>query len=468
MNFVKTNWEYCALTILVAISLGLHVYRISYPDAPEFDEVHFATYAADYVDHRAFFDIHPPLGKLIYAGALLFFPKSDLAHSELVSFTKTRDGSLDMKADEGPYGDYPYVALRLVSAFFGIGLPLVFYWLLRTIGLSALGSILGAFFVTFENALLLDTRLILLDGMYLYFGCAALALYFDAKRSAWIAGIILGLSLGVKLIGIVFLIPAIIMIFMAEEMERKKANVRFLKFAGMGLIVLIMISAIQGILFTPRDRISFLMNGGFLGNSQLGSELPALGRPAQYFMATIVDGLLSLKGYTVGNASSAESPWYLWPAMFIPIPYYISGSVMIMLRGNPVVWLGSTLAVACGLAVLPRYLWAFVKRKEFLEHVGEPQHTLYQKQVMILLSGYIGSIIPFFTVVRRSTFLYHYFPALLFGIGLLSLFLSSVLQKVSEKRHKGIYATCLAGITLTVILGFVFIAPTTYGFPSLF
>ncbi len=63
----KPSHALIALAVILAIGLGLHLYRVSYPDRPVFDEAHFATYAADYVKDRVFFDIHPPLGKLIYA-----------------------------------------------------------------------------------------------------------------------------------------------------------------------------------------------------------------------------------------------------------------------------------------------------------------------------------------------------------------------------------------------------------------
>ena len=66
------TFVFAALAVIVAMSTVLHFWRISYPSQPLFDEVHFATYAADYVQHRAYYDIHPPLGPLMYAEGLSF------------------------------------------------------------------------------------------------------------------------------------------------------------------------------------------------------------------------------------------------------------------------------------------------------------------------------------------------------------------------------------------------------------
>ncbi len=72
-------------------------------------------------------------------------------------------------------------------------------------------------------------------------------------------------------------------------------------------------------------------------------------------------------------------------------------------------------------------------------------------------------MLPFITVVHRSTFLYHYLPALLFAFGLLAWFLGHWL-KVNDwsdlSLRKGFY---LGAIVVIVVIGFLAVAPMTYG-----
>ena len=173
------------LIAITLVSLMLHLWRISYPDRPVFDEAYFAMYAADYVTRDHYLAIHPPLGNLIYAAALFFAPHDNTANTQFLSIKKG-SGVFDITIigkklaiidNHLPYRAFPYVSLRIVSAFFGAALPIVFYGFLINIGVSTLGSLIAAGIIVLENALLLQTRLILIDGMYLVFGFAALACY---------------------------------------------------------------------------------------------------------------------------------------------------------------------------------------------------------------------------------------------------------------------------------------------------
>ena len=124
------------LTGLLLTSFILHIYRISIPSEPVFDEVHFATYAADYLNQQAFFDIHPPLGKLLFAGVLAFFPRGRIENAKFISFSRLENGGISSKALNDGYRDFPYIALRLFSSFVGIALILAFYLFLKAIGIG--------------------------------------------------------------------------------------------------------------------------------------------------------------------------------------------------------------------------------------------------------------------------------------------------------------------------------------------
>lgn len=68
-----------------------------------------------------------------------------------------------------PYEDVPYVAMRMLPATLGVLLVPITYLTLRGLDCRATTALLGSVFVTFENGLITQSRLILLDSPLLFF-----------------------------------------------------------------------------------------------------------------------------------------------------------------------------------------------------------------------------------------------------------------------------------------------------------
>ena len=62
-------WSLAFLTLLASI---VRLLWISNPSQVVFDEVHFGGFASKYINHQFFMDVHPPLGKLLFAWTALF------------------------------------------------------------------------------------------------------------------------------------------------------------------------------------------------------------------------------------------------------------------------------------------------------------------------------------------------------------------------------------------------------------
>src|SRR3954466_611032 len=126
---------------LTALSLLTHFWNLFSPAAVVFDEAYYEQYAGAYFTHAFYFDVHPPLGNLMYAGLARLLPISPAILA----------------------APAPAPAMRLLPAAFGaLAVPLV-YVILTQLGVGRRIATLGALAVLLDNALLAASRFILLD-----------------------------------------------------------------------------------------------------------------------------------------------------------------------------------------------------------------------------------------------------------------------------------------------------------------
>ncbi len=462
------------LSLILLLSAALHLVRIGTPSHPVFDEAYFATYAADNALHVPYFDIHPPLGRFLYSVPLFFYDKNDLTEATYVVNEKTPDGtSFTTKGIDKPYERFPYVMERMVSALFGLLLIFsVFLFVRELAGDSA--ALLTAFFVTLENALLLDTRLILMDGIYLSLGF--LALYFFFKKNAgvrqgigagekvgktlpslpaqagapertfsrwyWphnllLSAIFFGLAVSIKLTAVVFAGPIVVALVLKNILTRERQHRDMLRFFGFAIAVfLVLFVGINGLLFTPSEQLSVM---GSLFN------IPNITANPSIMKASLYQLLLGVAGYTVGGTNPMMSPWYLWPFMMKPMRFTSSGDIMLI--GNIFIWVASTFVV---LGTLFKYIKRIARRATYDEK---------ENPIAILLFGYVFALLPFFTFVTRATFLYHYFPALLLAIALLATLITRWLENKTKRTRMLAYGV----IGILSVWGFLIAIPYTYG-----
>ncbi|MGC9610746.1 MAG: phospholipid carrier-dependent glycosyltransferase [Minisyncoccia bacterium] len=436
MSFLKKNRVFLICAALTAASFFLHVWNIGTPARPVFDEAHFSTYAAKDVLREPYFDIHPPLGKFVFSLPLFSYDKDILSEVNFVKiFRNEKTGFLDTSYAPADFKNFPYVDLRIMSVLFGIALLLGVFLFTREVA-GEYAALLALFLLIFENALLLHTRLILLDGMYLALGFWALYFFFRKNPLYFWGGIFLGLALSVKITAIIFLGPVLIAWFLSDEKWDKKKDA--LKFLFVGIVTLLIIWFFANILIFPiGERAAFFEN---LLNIKIGSSFWT---PVVLFLREVV---ASVFGYTSGaGPNPMMSPWYLWPLMLKPMFYNESG-LSLALVGNAFVWYIGTFSVIAGISIL-------------VKNAFKKIDASFLKPALIFLGGYVFSLIPFFTVIRRATFLYHYFPALIFSVCLASFLITEYLK---DKPGK-IKIAALSAIVILTIIGFTISAPFTYG-----
>lgn len=152
------------LVLLFGAALLVRGIGIAFPPSVVFDEVHFMRFVKAYYYGKYFFDIHPPLGKLV-----------------LLLVTKLFCGAPTLKyqLNGEDFGDQIYTPLRWTSALFGSTLAPVTYLIGRELGLSVPASLVPAVAFVFEHLAVVESRLVLLDAQLMCF--MALCLLFALK-----------------------------------------------------------------------------------------------------------------------------------------------------------------------------------------------------------------------------------------------------------------------------------------------
>lgn len=437
-----------ALLFVLILCFGTvtHFWRITVPSKPAFDEAHFATYAMDIAGRRPFFDIHPPLGKILFAIPLFFYSPGIFPEIPFLTL-EIKEGRLLSLRTNTKFESFPYVALRAESAIFGIGLLAAFYLFILSLTRDRKAALWGMFFLAAENAFLIETRLILMNGLFLFFGFLALALLFREKPRPIIAGILLGLSLSVKLIGIVFIVPALIYFVLRDRMRTMSHTILPFLFTGFSVLfalwlVFIAFAAPFG------NRVSFMrsLDPVFNKHAPFVPDDASLVRKTAFTFFEFFRAMgISADKYVAGvEPHPAQSAWFTWPFMYKPFTYFYDDSLKIALVGNPFVWATTTLVMLGGLL---SYFFRMMKRKI---------SAIPAKQ--LLIGGYLYALLPF-ALISRPAFLYHYFPAYLFGIAFFALTIAEHLETLAPRKRKWLSAL----IVFATLVGFAFSTPYTYG-----
>jgi len=197
----QLDWLALALLALITYLAAVSRYhKISEPDHVCWDETHFGKHASWYIKHEFFFDVHPPLGKMLIA-----FVGELTGYNGTFAFAKPGDKYSDPSQFKG---------MRIFSATLGwLLVPLCFgiVWRLTT-SLSA--SLLGASFVLADTGTVALTQYILLDPPLLFSIFAATFFYLQFRSHSeapftikwWIhlsiCGIFLACAISTKFVGL--------------------------------------------------------------------------------------------------------------------------------------------------------------------------------------------------------------------------------------------------------------------------
>ena len=444
VNYLKSvrHWR-PELLFIIGAALITRLWSLKTPNSIVFDEVYFKAFSAHYLDGHFSFDIHPPLGKLLLAGwaNLLGLPADALLNT-------------------------PATSLRYLPALAGVLLIPCFWGILRRLGASRPFAFLGALGLLADNALIVESRFILMDSMLLLFGLGALYWYLVARTSttAWrwlwlgLAAVSAGAAVSIKWTGLTALALIGVVWLIDNRRQSKPARVIILELA-VGLLVPILIY--MGSFWLHFQLMPFTGDGdAFMStrfqSSLIGNASYAPSKPLS-FIEKFSD--LNVEMYQANKTLTATHPysshWYTWPLEIRPI-YYWQGPLRdngfqgnIYLLGNPIVWWGTLIAAGFGL------VYARIKDR--------PLRPATKTALWLTAGAYLINFVPFMAV-SRVMFLYHYFYSFVFSVAFVVLLWNDLADPQDEPSWPRRAALRIYfGLCALIILVFWFFAPLSYG-----
>jgi dolichyl-phosphate-mannose--protein O-mannosyl transferase len=432
---LSQRWQLAAF--LLAINCVTHFAWLSYPKVVIFDEFYFGKFASQYCcKHENFFDIHPPHAKLLIAG-----------------FARTLgyDGNFDFAKVGKSYGETNIAALRFGPALIGTLIAPVFFLLLLQLGATPAAAFLGGLVITFENGLLLQGRIVVLDAILVFFELFSLLLLLMAikvrnrlKSSLLLlcAGGAAGFALGSKYTGLIACGMAVMVIIHRLFARRKP-------------LVLALITARRILWFF--SGVTFVYLAGWF----LHFKLLTLPGPGDAFYVAkgnfFLDFVMLQKKMLLTNMNLTAShnyysEWWSWPFMKRGVYYAQLEQGFVYFLGNPFIWFPATLML---VVFCMNFLLMRVTK---LKVDGAARRTY----LWLAILGFFMAYLPYIPVAR-GLFLYHYLPPLTFAIlaAVLGLDYYGFTTKGSIKSQRVAYFTVIA----VVVTGFLVMLPLTQGLP---
>ncbi len=374
---------------------------ISYKNSTYFDEIYHARTAYEMAHKLNVYETtHPPLGKdLIMLGVLLF----------------------------GMTG----FGWRIVGAVFGAAMVPLLYLLLRRLTCSPRYAMLGACLLALDGLRFVQTRIATIDVYATFF--ILLSAYFmlwyaqqvlakgvhHSLLPMALCGLAFGLGCASKWTGI-YAGAGLAAVYFAVLWLRKRQGVpsfahEFALAMGGGVLFFVLVPLLI----------------------YLASYLPYWWRDPSFSLQDWWNCQTYMYWYhsTLKATHPFESRWYTWPLLLRPVWYYAGTGLAegtkasIAAIGSPVVWLGGT----AGIGAL---VWRVICGK------GD-------RRGAFVLTLWLAQVLPW-VLVSRCTFLYHYFPGMIFSLIALVLALESARRE--GHAHKRLCFALLGGAAAWFVL----------------
>ncbi|XP_062325930.1 protein O-mannosyl-transferase 2 [Osmerus eperlanus] len=187
------------LLVVLLLSFSTRLYKITEPPHVCWDETHFGKMGSHYINRTFFFDVHPPLGKMLIG---------------LAGYMTGYDGTFPFSKPGDKYEHHNYWGMRGVCAALGACLPVFAYLTVLELSRSETAAVMAAAMLVFDTGCITLSQYILLDPILMFFimGAVLSMAKFNQQRcrpfsSPWwmwlvLTGVNLAGALGVKFVGL--------------------------------------------------------------------------------------------------------------------------------------------------------------------------------------------------------------------------------------------------------------------------
>ncbi|KAK0127661.1 Protein O-mannosyltransferase 2 [Cadophora gregata f. sp. sojae] len=282
------EWEFIiAPVIFTFFAFFTRMYKIGLSPIVTWDEAHFGKFGSHYLKREFYFDVHPPLGKMLVG---------------LSGYMAGYNGSFEFKSGEKYPDELNYTFMRAFNAFFGaVCVPLAYYTA-REMNFKRPAVWFVTLMVLCENSYTTISRFILLDSMLLCFTFTTVLCWakfhrlqdqpFTVEWFTWLimTGISIGLVDSVKWVG--FFVTAMVGLYTIEDLWNKFGDVKMPKVD----LATHLVARVIGLIFIPIGiyMLSFVLHFAILENSGPGDA-----QMSSLFQA-------NLRGTEVGKDSPLE------------------------------------------------------------------------------------------------------------------------------------------------------------------
>lgn len=465
------------LIVVVILSFVIRFYMLDHPPKTAFDEVYFASFALNYVNHEYYFDIHPPMAKLTFSWLMRW-----------IEFNNTHPREYKDIGTAYPT-DGKYVYLRASTAFLSALTVILMFLICERSRVSLPSTLIATAFVLFDGCFHVMATKILTDSYLWFFQALSIycALRFwqleddecegDPKRYAytfrwWFWCIACGFAMGhtcsVKWTGIgVIGAVGVRQIWRTFRVLLPPINRNWQPRVVSGVIGGVVMVGLIVVIYLIYWVIHF---------KTLTHTGPGDAFMSQRFQAALIGSKVSLpegesypsmieciiethktmfwanSGLQGGHPYGAD--WLHWPLMTKGVLFYVEYlpqdiREVIYLMGNPFSWWASSFLLLCYIVYIIRVVYKddYLPKRDYWYTTSEGW----------ILFGFLSNYLPY-SRITRTCFLYHYIPPLYWGIVLIGLFIDHMLEK---QTYRWIAAAVL--ILPTIYVAYYF-APWIYGY----
>lgn len=187
------------LVVVVVLSVCTRFYKITEPAHVCWDETHFGKMGSYYINRTFFFDVHPPLGKMLIG---------------LAGYLTGYDGTFPFIKPGDKYEHHNYLGMRGFCAALGSCLPPFAFLIVLELSSSTPAALIAACLLIFDTGCITISQYILLDPILMFFvmGSVLSMVKFNTQSlrpfsfSWWfwllLTGVCLSGSMGVKFVGL--------------------------------------------------------------------------------------------------------------------------------------------------------------------------------------------------------------------------------------------------------------------------